>query len=77
MERPQPAEAAIELSKQVVQARYFSFSRQAGRSRAPVNIFFGGLEHCREDYSINRRGFPVHLLEYVEDGAGSIQLGGA
>ncbi|MGC9450326.1 MAG: AraC family transcriptional regulator [Oceanipulchritudo sp.] len=66
----------IELSKQVVDARYFSFSNRKGASRVPVNIFFGGLEHCREDYRINRKGFPVHLMEYVEDGVGELVLGG-
>jgi AraC-like DNA-binding protein len=64
----------IELSKQVTDARYFSFSRQGGRSRAPVDIIFGGLERCSEDYSINRKGFPVHLLEYVVEGSGSVVL---
>ena len=66
----------IELSKQVVEARYFSFTHRKGTPRAPVNIFFGGLEHCRPDYRIDRRGFPVYLMEYVEDGVGELVLQG-
>ncbi|HSH08987.1 MAG TPA: hypothetical protein VK995_01270, partial [Oceanipulchritudo sp.] len=69
MQRP-----LIELSKQVSDARYFSFSRPGQRSPGPVNIVFGGLENCREDYVINRKGFPVYLMEYVEDGTGSLLL---
>jgi AraC-like DNA-binding protein len=66
----------VELSKQVTEARYFSFTNRKGAARMPVNIFFGGLERCREDYRIDRRGFPVHLMEYVEDGDGEIELQG-
>ena len=69
-------EALIELSKQVTEARYFSFKDRDGPSRVPVNIFFGGLEHCRPDYLINRRGFPVFLMEYVVDGGGRLILDG-
>lgn len=64
----------IELSKQVTDARYFSFSRQADRSRAAVDIFFGGLEHCSPEYAIHRKGFPVYLLEYVMEGTGELRL---
>jgi len=69
MQRP-----VIELSKQVNDARYFSFKRQGGPSRTPVDIIFGGLEWCSKDYSINRKGFPVYLLEYVEEGSGEMRL---
>jgi hypothetical protein len=61
----------IELSKQVTEARYFSFRRQGGRLRTPVDVIFGGREHCSPEYAINRKGFPVYLLEYVEEGAAS------
>jgi AraC-like DNA-binding protein len=71
MERP-----IIELSKQVTDARYFSFRRQGGRSRTPVDVIFGGREHCTPDYVINRKGFPVYLLEYVEEGSGELVLQG-
>lgn len=66
----------IELSKQVTEARYFSFRRQGGRSRTPVDVIFGGREHCSPEYSINRKGFPVYLLEYVEEGSGELVLQG-
>ena len=66
----------IELSQQVSEARYFSFANRQGSDRMPVNIFFGGLEHCRQDYGIDRHGFPFNLLEYVVDGAGELTLQG-
>jgi len=66
----------IELSEQVFDTRYFSFSKAEGKSHVPVNIFFGGLEHCNEDYRIDRTGFPVFLLEYVVDGMGELTLDG-
>lgn len=64
----------IELSKQVAAARYFSFSQRGEGSRAPVDLVFGGLERVDQDYGINRRGFPVYLLEYVEEGSGTLIL---
>jgi len=69
-------ESIIELSKQVFDTRYFSFGRSDESSRVPVNIFFGGLEHCREDYRIERPGFPVYLMEYVVSGKGDLVLDG-
>ncbi len=64
----------IELSKQVREARYFSLRHRGERVRTPVDLVFGGLETCSEDYAINRRGFPVHLLEYVVEGSGNLTL---
>ena len=69
-------ENVIELSEQVFNSRYFSFRKADGRSHVPVNVFFGGLEHCRREYRIDRSGFPVFLLEYVIDGVGKLNLGG-
>lgn len=66
----------IELSEQVFNTRYFSFRKAEGRSHVPVNVFFGGLEHCRKDYRIDRSGFPVFLMEYVVDGLGELNLAG-
>lgn len=66
----------IELSEQVFNSRYFSFSKSDGNSHVPVNVFFGGMEHCHKDYRIDRSGFPVYLLEYAVDGIGKLQLDG-
>ena len=68
------SDPVIELSKQVRAARYFSLSHREEGACAPVDLVFGGLETCAEDYSINRRGFPVYLLEYIEEGSGSLVL---
>jgi AraC-like DNA-binding protein len=65
----------FELSEQVYNSRYFSFNQMEEASRVPVNIFFGGLEHCDKDYFIERSGFPVFLMEYVLDGQGQLTLG--
>lgn len=70
---PQPY---IELSEQVFDTRYFSFGQTDELSHVPVNIFFGGLEHCQKDYRIERQGFPVYLMEYVVDGVGELRLDG-
>jgi AraC-like DNA-binding protein len=66
----------IELSEQVFDTRYFSFGQMEEPSHVPVNIFFGGLEHCKADYRIERSGFPVYLMEYVLDGVGNLTLDG-
>ena len=71
---PQPA--PIELSRQVHSARYFSFAPRPRFERTALSLFFGGFEKCRPDYRIERRGFPVFLMEYVEDGAGTLELQG-
>ncbi|MEX0326772.1 MAG: AraC family transcriptional regulator [Puniceicoccaceae bacterium] len=69
-------EPFIELSEQVFDTRYFSFGQPDGASHVPVNIFFGGREHCKKDYRIDRPGFPVFLMEYVLDGLGDLTLNG-
>lgn len=66
----------IELSKQVFDTRYFSFGQKRESSHVPVDIFFGGLEHCSPDYRIERSGFPVYLMEYVLRGEGDLMLNG-
>lgn len=66
----------IELSRQVRDSRYFSFNRDGRRPGVAVNLFFGGVEECNPDYEIRRSGFPVHILEYVEDGEGWVVLEG-
>jgi AraC-like DNA-binding protein len=67
----------IELSEQVFDTHYFSFGQADEVSHVPVNIFFGGLEHCTSEYQIERAGFPVYLMEYVLEGTGAITLDGA
>jgi len=66
----------IELSEQVFDTRYFSFGKADDTSRVPVNIFFGGIEHCLKEYQIERSGYPVFLMEYVVDGIGDLILDG-
>ncbi len=66
----------IELSEQVFDTRYFSFGQRKENSHVPLDIFFGGLEHCQTDYRIERSGFPVYLMEYVIRGEGDLILSG-
>ena len=68
------AKPLIELSEQVFDSRYFSFPKGGNTSRVPVDIFFGGLEHCQPNYKIERNEFPVFLMEYVIEGQGALIL---
>jgi AraC-like DNA-binding protein len=66
----------IELSKDVENCHYVSFARGSESPKGPVDIFFGGLEHCLPHYEIHRSGFPVFLLEYLLEGEAELELAG-
>lgn len=62
------------LSRQVESSRVFFFDEEGTGTGFEVRC--GGLEHCRADYRIDRESFPWFLLEFVQGGRGTLQLGG-
>jgi AraC-like DNA-binding protein len=67
---------SLELSKAVFNTRYFSFRQGGSDAVDDLELLFGGMEHCRSDYRIERSGFPVYLLEYILRGEGELVLNG-
>lgn len=63
------------LSQQVTGGRYF-FLRGASPRTSRLAPVLGGCETCNADYLVRRPGFPYHGLEYVAEGAGTVQLNG-
>ena len=63
------------LSQQVSGARYFFLKRGSPRASRPTPVL-GGCETCNADYLVRRSGFAYHGLEYVAEGAGTVQLNG-
>lgn len=62
-----------EVSTQVHQARYFSFTGD-DFDRTPLAITYGGLEICDAAYRIDRPEFPLYTIEIVLSGTGSLAL---
>src|SRR4051812_16913439 len=73
MEKIDRSDATRLLSQQVSGARYFFLNLAPSRKDA-LSLVMGGREHCNPDYSIQRRGFPFYVLEYVVSGQGSVRL---
>lgn len=77
MNRPQsakPAAAAPEFfSPRVSAARRFYLNLNPPRHSA-LAVVSGGCEHCAPDYQVHRMTFPLHSIEYVVRGAGSLKL---
>jgi len=64
------------ISEQVLGgARYFFLDLEP-RSDVDLTVVCGGREPCTTDYEIDRSGFPFHVVEYVADGEGDLQLMG-
>lgn len=72
--RPQ-AQIPHYFSDQITAARRFHLRaiRQSGKA---LRVLSGGLERCRDDYDINRRGFRHPILEFVAAGAGQLVMNG-
>ncbi|WP_233256594.1 AraC family transcriptional regulator [Opitutus sp. ER46] len=69
--RPDPSRL---LSQQVTGGRYFVLNL-APEPAGALTLVLGGRERCNPDYQMRRTTFPFHVLEYVESGRGSVQLG--
>lgn len=63
------------LSTQVTGTRYF-FLNLAPPSTARLAVALGGRERCNPDYAIHREGYSYHGVEYVAEGAGTVELDG-
>jgi len=63
------------LSPQVSESRYF-FLRRGSKSAGRSSLALGGREHCNPDYALDRRSYPYSVLEYVAEGAGTVELDG-
>ncbi len=76
MDKIGPKSAEALLSKQVTGTRYFflNLASEAGARRVAVAL--GGRERCNPDYEIRRGGYSYYGLEYVAEGAGSLELDG-
>lgn len=63
------------FSSDVAKARRFYFDLKPNRLRRLV-VVCGGLEYCTPHYSIHRKTFPFHSIEYVAGGTGQVRLRG-
>ena len=61
------------LSRQVESSRVFFFDDD---DATDFSVNCGGLERCRPDYRIDRKDFPLFLLEFVQAGRGQVILNG-
>ncbi len=66
------------ISKQVTGTRHFFLSLAPAKA-ARLAVALGGRERCNPDYEIRRGAYsyPYHVLEYVAEGAGTVELDGA
>jgi AraC-like DNA-binding protein len=71
---PSRARAGL-LSQQVSGGRYFFLKPTPSQGSQLVPVL-GGCETCNADYLVRRSGFAYHGLEYVAEGAGTVQLNG-
>ncbi len=62
------------FSNQVVQARRF-FLNLNPHARTQLTVACGGIENCTPDYTIQRKNFPFHAIEFVARGSGTLKLG--
>ena len=65
------------ISRQVTQARRFYFGRDDSASAAGLEVTGGGWELVASDYVVDRDSFPWLALEFVADGKGWLEIGGA
>ena len=64
------------VSKQVTQARRYFFDLDPTPGHE-IRIVCGGYERARNDYVVNRSGFPFTTIEFVAEGNGTLELSGA
>ena len=76
MDKIGPRSAEALLSKQVTGTRYFFLNLAPAAGAKGVAVTLGGRERCNPDYEIRRRAYSYHGLEYVAEGAGSVELDG-
>jgi AraC-like DNA-binding protein len=62
------------FSAQISSARRFYLDLNPATS-VPLAVVSGGVEHCRGDYRMHRKGFRFPCIEFVAAGAGLLTLG--
>jgi AraC family transcriptional regulator len=68
--------AEVLLSKQVSGTRYFFLNLAPASGAKSLVVTLGGRERCNPDYEIRRRDYSYFGLEYVAEGAGTVELDG-
>lgn len=68
--------AEVLLSKQVSGTRYFFLNLAPAARAKSLVVTLGGRERCNPDYEIRRRAYSYFGLEYVAEGAGTVELEG-
>jgi len=68
--------AEVLLSKQVSGTRYFFLNLAPSVGAKSLVVTLGGRERCNSDYEIRRRAYSYFGLEYVAEGAGTVELDG-
>ena len=65
------------ISSQVTGTRHFFLSLAPAKATR-LAVALGGRERCNPDYEIRRGAYsyPYHVLEYVAEGAGTVELDG-
>jgi AraC-like DNA-binding protein len=63
------------VSTQVTEARRY-FLEMAAKPAHEIAVICGGCERMRSDYLVDRSTFPFFVLEFVAEGAGSLELAG-
>ena len=76
MDKIGPYSAKELLSKQVSGTRYFFLNLAPAAGVKPLVVALGGRERCNPDYEIRRREYSYFGLEYVAEGAGTVELDG-
>jgi AraC-like DNA-binding protein len=63
------------VSTQVTEARRY-YLDLAPKPTRHIKVVCGGCERMRSDYLVERNTFPFFVLEFVAEGAGSLELAG-
>jgi len=63
------------VSSQVKEARRY-FLDVAPKPTSQITVVCGGCERMRPDYVVDRSTFPFYVIEFVAEGAGSVELAG-
>src|ERR1700716_2467446 len=63
------------VSTQVTEARRY-FLELATKPGREIMVVCGGCERVRSDYLVDRNTFPFLVIEFVAEGAGSLELAG-
>jgi len=63
------------VSTQVTEARRY-YLDLAPKPARQITVVCGGCERMRSDYLVERNTFPFFVIEFVSEGAGSLELAG-